>query len=99
MENKREPKLFMYLKRKENEPILAFKDIKGLPESTEEEFALIKSDFEPLFTKADLEDSYNKSRKQWDWAGGHLYGERKEEEDLTDFQYPNFDDYYKENYE
>jgi len=53
----------------------------------------------PLFTKADLEDSYNKSRKQWDWAGGHLYGEREEEEDLTNFQYLSFEEYYKENYE
>lgn len=42
-----------------------------------------------------LEEIFEESRRQHDWAGGHIYGE-EETEDLTDWKYPNFEKFIKD---
>jgi hypothetical protein len=42
-----------------------------------------------------LKETFEESKRQHDWAGGHIYGKGEngqEEEDLTDWKYPNFED-------
>lgn len=46
-----------------------------------------------------LEETFEESKRQHDWAGGHIYGKGEngqEEEDLTDWKYPNFEDFIKD---
>lgn len=76
-------------------------DNKELPEFISGIYALnnyinskISKPLQPL-----LEETFEESKRQHDWAGGHIYGKGKygqEEEDLTDWKYPNFEDFIKQ---
>ena len=67
-------------------------------ENNNPDYVMYIKELQPL-----LEETFEESKRQHDWAGGHIYGKGKygqEEEDLTDWKYPNFEDFIKQkNYE
>ena len=63
-------------------------------ENNNPDYVMYIKELQPL-----LEETFEESKRQHDWAGGHIYGKGKygqEEEDLTDWKYPNFEDFIKQ---